>query len=50
MRSAPRQPDALVEVGCQQLLQRVSHTPVITPTGQAVTAVRTAAVKFNAGR
>jgi TonB family protein len=48
MRSAPKQPSALVEVGCQQLLQRVSHTPLVAPTGQPVTVVRTAAVKFNA--
>ena len=49
MRFTPAQPESLVEVGCKELLQSIPRTPVVTPTGQPVTAVKTAAVKFNTG-
>lgn len=50
MRLAQHQPKMLVDLGCRELLQRLPHTPVLDPSGQAVPAVKTAAVKFNAGR
>jgi TonB family protein len=49
MRSAPAQPQVLVDVGCKELLENVSHAPVRTPAGQPVPVVKTAAVKFKAG-
>jgi TonB family protein len=48
MRNAPAQPQALVDVGCQQLLQEIGKQPVVGPSGQPVPAVKTAAVKFTA--
>jgi TonB family protein len=50
MRFTPAQPALLIEVGCKELLRSLPRTPVVGPTGQPVTAVKTAAVKFNAGR
>ena len=48
MRNAPAQPQSLVDVGCQQLLQEIGKQPVLGPSGQPVAAVKTAAVKFTA--
>lgn len=47
MRSAQRQPQVLIDVGCKQLLDQIGKNPVLDPSGQAVPAVKTAAVRFN---
>ena len=49
MPSSVKQPQVLVEVGCKELLTRVTGKPVVGPDGHPVPAVSTAAVKFNAG-
>lgn len=49
MAGAPPQPEQLVEIGCNQVAQRLSNAPVRDSSGRPVPAVRTAAVKFNAG-
>lgn len=47
--SSLQQPQVLVELGCKELLAKVSGQPVVGPAGQPVPAVKTAAVRFNAG-
>lgn len=47
--SSLKQPQVLVELGCKELLSKVSGQPVVGPAGQPVPAVKTAAVRFNAG-
>lgn len=42
-----KQPALLVELGCKELVGRMA-VPVVTPSGQAVEAVRTGAVSFKA--
>lgn len=46
--SSLKQPDVLVEIGCKELMSRAGSA-VLGPGGQPVEAVKTAAVKFNAG-
>jgi TonB family protein len=48
MPTSLRQPQVLVEIGCKELLSRESGKPVIGPSGQPVTAVKTGAVLFKA--
>lgn len=48
MRSAPVQPEVLVQLACKQILQTEAHQPVLGPAGRAVEAVKTAAVRFKA--
>lgn len=48
MRSSKPQPQQLVDVGCKQLLEGLGKQPVVSPTGQPVSAVKTAAVQFSA--
>ena len=49
MPDAQKQPQVLVDLGCQELLSKMSGKPVMGPGGQPVPAVKTAAVRFNAG-
>lgn len=49
MPSSLKQPQALVEVGCKELLTKMTGKAVVGPDGRPVPAVSTAAVKFNAG-
>lgn len=48
MPSSQVQPTILVELGCKQVIEQVADGPVLNPTGQAVPAVKTAAVRFKA--
>jgi TonB family protein len=49
MPTSLKQPGVLVDLGCKELLSREQGKPVLGPTGQPVPAVKTGAVKFNAG-
>ena len=46
MPSSLKQPQVLVDLGCEKLLEHEKGKPVIGPTGQAVPAVKTGAVLF----
>lgn len=46
MPTSLRQPQVLVEIGCKELLNRESGKPVIGPSGQPVSAVKSGAVRF----
>jgi TonB family protein len=46
LRGAPAQPQALVELACREVKNRLAPQPVKAPNGQSVAAVRTAAVEF----
>lgn len=48
MPSSLKQPAVLVELGCRELLSKAGGA-VVGPAGQPVPAVKTAAVRFNAG-
>jgi TonB family protein len=48
MRTAQSQPEILVTIGCKELFEEISHTPVVGPGGQPVPAIKTAAVRFKA--
>lgn len=48
MPSSVKHPEILVELGCKELLSK-ANAPVVGPGGQPVPAVKTAAVRFNAG-
>ena len=47
--SSLRQPQALVQLACTELLQHGPHSAVLAPSGQPVPAVKTGAVLFKAG-
>jgi TonB family protein len=49
MPTSLKQPSVLVDLGCKELLSREQGKPVIGPSGEPVAAVKTGAVKFNAG-
>jgi hypothetical protein len=46
MPTSLRQPQVLVEIGCKELLERETGTPVIGPSGQPVSAVKSGAIRF----
>lgn len=48
MPNSLKQPAVLVELGCRELLSKAGGA-VVGPAGQPVPAVKTAAVRFNAG-
>jgi TonB family protein len=50
LKGSPAQPAALVDVACRELASRLPRQPAMTTDGQAVAAVRTAAVLFTAAR
>lgn len=48
MPTSLKQPQALVDVGCKELLGSENGKPVLSPTGQPVAAVKSGAVLFKA--
>lgn len=48
MPTSLKQPEVLIDLACKELLSRAPRTPVLSPTGQPVAAVRTGAVLFKA--
>ena len=48
MPTSLKQPQALVDVGCKELLGSENGKPVLNPTGQPVAAVKSGAVLFKA--
>ena len=44
--SSLQQPPLLVQLGCKELLEQTPRTPVVSPSGQPVAAVKTGAVLF----
>lgn len=49
MPTSLQQPQVLVDLACKELMERVARTPVISPGGQAVAAVKTGSVLFKTG-